>query len=557
MTTASPAGLDDFLTRFTTQVDSGFGLISGDVQGVLATLVIISVAATAILWAIDEKQNILPSLIRKVLLVGFFAWLLSNWHTLSVTVVTGFGQLGLKASGAASIGDFMAAPTNVTNAGVKVCVVLISYIGRLCSQNAGFGALFHLDAILVAAVAAIGVLIAFLLLAVEIAVTIVEFHIVTLIAFVTVPFGVLTQTSFLSERAIGYVVSVGLKFMALAIIIGIGLNIFNSYTVSTDPTVPEEAGLLLAAIFMVMLSLKVPAIAGALISGGPQLNSGSALAGAAGLAAGVAGVGLAGRAAGAAVSNGWAQGGRISAARAASSTSNSGGAPAGAPGAAQAAASPSGASSSPPVGASASGAGLSIVSGVRGEGGVGAAEGPRAAGPTDASLDDAVASEPAATSSVDAPTGAGAGAAAAGPSGLKGVSAAQVLRDAARAPVSSAVAYGRAFTEDLIASRSGSQEDQQAAGNGATEDLAASANGMSEGIAASGQAGAPPSTAATSSSAATVARVRQRQSRAGGIAAQAFTRATSAVEQGGAGLGDAVSITPPEPSNDDPSDQQE
>jgi type IV secretion system protein TrbL len=171
------------------------------------------------------------------------------------------------------------------------------------------------------------VLLAFIVLAIEIAITIIEFHLVTLIAFVTVPFGVLTQTSFLAERAIGYVVSVGLKFMALGVILGIGLNIFNTYTLSPEPTVPEECGLLLAAVFLMMLALKIPSIAGALISGGPQLNAGGALMGAAGVAAGAAGVALAGRAIGGAVAGGWAAGGeKVAAARAASGGLGSGGA---------------------------------------------------------------------------------------------------------------------------------------------------------------------------------------------------------------------------------------
>ena len=169
-------------------------------------------------------------------------------------------------------------------------------------------------------------LLAFIILAIEIAVTIIEFYIVTLIAFVVVPFGVLSKTSFLAEKAIGYVVSVGFKFMALAVIAGVGINIFETYTLSPQPTVAEEAGLLLSAIFLMMLSLKVPAIAGAMISGGPQLNTGGALMGAAGVAAGAAGVGLAARAAGGAVASGWAAGGeKIAAARAASGSINSGG----------------------------------------------------------------------------------------------------------------------------------------------------------------------------------------------------------------------------------------
>lgn len=326
MATASPAALDEFIRRFTTQIDTGFGVISGEVQAVLGTLVVISIALTAILWAIDETQNVLASLVRKVLLVGFFAWLVGSWHTLSLTVVNGFGQLGLRASGGGSVDDFMNAPTTAVDAGMQIVVKLIAYIGELAKQNGGFGALQNIDVIIVAAVAAIGILLAFIVLAIEIAITIIEFHLVTLIAFVTVPFGVLSQTSFLAERAIGYVVSVGLKFMALAVILGIGINIFQQFTLSLEPTISEECGLLLSAIFLMMLALKIPSIAGALISGGPQLNAGGALMGAAGVAAGAAGVALAGRAIGGAVAGGWAAGGeKVAAARAASGGLGSGG----------------------------------------------------------------------------------------------------------------------------------------------------------------------------------------------------------------------------------------
>lgn len=326
MATADPAALDQFISAFTGQVGSGFGAIAGPVQGVLATLVVISITISAILWAIDETQNIMAALVRKILLIGFFAWLVTNWHSLTLTVINGFAKLGLQASGGGSIGDFTRAPTKAVEAGLSVVIDLIKYIGDLAQQNAGFGALMHIDMIIVAAVAAIGILLAFIILAIEIAVTIIEFYIVTLIAFVVVPFGVLSQTSFLAEKAIGYVVSVGFKFMALAVIAGVGINIFETYSLSPQPTVAEEAGLLLSAIFLMMLSLKVPAIAGAMISGGPQLNTGGALMGAAGVAAGAAGVSLAARAAGGAIASGWAGGGeKIAAARAASGSINSGG----------------------------------------------------------------------------------------------------------------------------------------------------------------------------------------------------------------------------------------
>jgi type IV secretion system protein TrbL len=317
MATADPAVLDDFLNKFKTQVDAGFGLIQGDVSGVLATLVTISIVITAVLWAIDETQNVLASLVRKVLLVGFFAWLVAQWHTLSTTVVNGFAALGLKAGGGAmSVSTFTTSPSQIVMAGIKVIQGLLQYVQRIAPGPIEFFA--HIDVVAMALVAAIGILIAFVILAVEIVVTIIEFHIVTLVAFVTVPFGVLSQTAFMSERAIGYVVSVGIKLMALAIVVSLGTSVFDTYTVSANPGIGEDVGLLLAAVVMVMLALKIPAIAGALISGGPQLNAGSAVMGAAGVAAGVAGGALAARALGGAVAGGWAAGGaQVAAARSA------------------------------------------------------------------------------------------------------------------------------------------------------------------------------------------------------------------------------------------------
>jgi type IV secretion system protein TrbL len=298
---------------------------------------VISIVVTAILWAIDENQNVLASLVRKTLLVGFFVFLVAQWPTLSKTVVNGFAALGLKAGGGAmSVTDFTTSPSKIVLAGITVIKALMLYVKSIAPGPIEFFA--HIDVIIMALVAAIGILIAFVILAIEIAVTIIEFHIVTLIAFVTVPFGVLTQTSFMSERAIGYVVSVGIKLMALAIVVSLGTTVFNSYTVTATPDINEDVGLLLGAVIMVMLALKIPAIAGALISGGPQLSAGGAVMGAAGVAAGVARVGLAGRMAGGTIASSLgAAGQKVTSARAAAgaiSPGGSGGAPTspGAPG---------------------------------------------------------------------------------------------------------------------------------------------------------------------------------------------------------------------------------
>ena len=128
MATADPAVLDDFLNKVRTQVDAGFGLIQGDVSATLASLVVISIVVTALMWAIDENQNVLASLVRKILLVGFFAFLVAQWPTLTKTVVNGFAALGLKAGGGAmSVSTFTTSPSQIVMAGIrahlKVCAL--------------------------------------------------------------------------------------------------------------------------------------------------------------------------------------------------------------------------------------------------------------------------------------------------------------------------------------------------------------------------------------------------------------------------------------------------
>ncbi|GGL36111.1 P-type conjugative transfer protein TrbL [Caulobacter rhizosphaerae] len=309
MQTASPAALDEFIAQYTTKIGAGFGLIHGDVQSTFAALIVISLGLSALLWAIDENQNVPAALIRKLLLFGFFAWLIASWHALTLTVIRGFVALGLKAGGGGlSVGDLLNAPSKIVWDGLDVVFELLKYIGRLASEGMGVGFFTHIDTILVTAIVIIGVLLAFVLLGVEVVVTVIEFYAVTLISFVMVPFGILTQTAFLAERAIAYVPAVGVKLMALALVVSIGESLFTNYIVSPEPTWQESCGLLVAAIVFLMLALKIPAVAAAQITGSPQLSAGSAASSVVSLAATAGGLALAGR---------WAAGGMAAGAGAA------------------------------------------------------------------------------------------------------------------------------------------------------------------------------------------------------------------------------------------------
>lgn len=287
--------IDKFLNAYLAAINSGFGLLRPDVMNVFGILIVITIGITAVFWAIDENNAVVAGLFRKVLLIGFFAWLLNDWNGLTSTIVKGFAALGLKAGGSAmSVQAFLSSPSDLVYMGMTLVTGMTIQIKELTGPIAFFE---NFAIILVIGIAILGVIGAFVVLAVQVFVTIIEFRLVTLAAFVLIPFGIVKQTSFLSERALGYVASSGLKLLSIALIVSVGSKTFKTLTLSPVPSVENAISILIASVVLAMLSLTVPAIASALVTGGPQLGAGAALAGTAGVAAGIGGAYLGGRAA--------------------------------------------------------------------------------------------------------------------------------------------------------------------------------------------------------------------------------------------------------------------
>jgi type IV secretion system protein TrbL len=135
------------------------------------------------------------------------------------------------------------------------------------------------------------VLLAFFVLAVQLFITIIEFKLTTLAGFVLVPFALFGKTAFLAERVLGNVITSGIKLMVLAIVVGIGSNIFGTIVTPASGaiTLNHAVSTILAALAVFGLAIFVPGIAAGLVTGAPQLGAGAAVATTAGaVGAGVA-----------------------------------------------------------------------------------------------------------------------------------------------------------------------------------------------------------------------------------------------------------------------------
>src|SRR5262245_34484621 len=268
--------IDRFTETFSRYIDSGFGLLAGDVAFLTSILVAIDITLAGLFWALMGEDNVVAQLIRKVLYVGFFALLLNNFKGLADIVFQSFAGLGLKASGASLTAADLMRPGFVASTGFTAARPLLEKAGELIGITTFFS---NFVTIAVLMLAWLIVLLAFFILSVQLFITIVEFKLTVLAGFVLVPFALLGQTAFLAERVLGNVISAGIKLMVLAVVVGIGATLFGTLIrPSGEITLTQAASTILAAIAVFGLAIFVPGIAAGLVSGAPQLGAGTAVA---------------------------------------------------------------------------------------------------------------------------------------------------------------------------------------------------------------------------------------------------------------------------------------
>ncbi|EKF40053.1 conjugal transfer protein TrbL [Nitratireductor indicus C115] len=300
--------IDDFLGVFTSYIDSGFGLLGGEVAFIATTLIVIDVTLAALFWAWGADDDIIARLVKKTLFVGVFAYIISNWNNLARIVFESFAGLGLMASGTGFSTADLLRPGRVAQTGLDAGRPLLESISDLMGWIAVFENLVQILCLFFAWAL---VILAFFILAVQLFVTLIEFKLTTLAGFVLIPFGLWGKSAFMAERVLGNVVSSGIKILVLAVIIGIGSTLFGQFTAGfggATSTIDDAMAIVLAALSLLGLGIFGPGIATGLVSGGPQLSAGAAIGtglavGGAAVAAGGATM-LAARGGGAALSGG-------------------------------------------------------------------------------------------------------------------------------------------------------------------------------------------------------------------------------------------------------------
>lgn len=269
--------IDRFMQTFIRYIDSGFGLLSGDVAFLTTILIGIDVTLAGLAWALGSDPDIFSRLIRKVLYVGAFAFILNNFKNLADIIYRSFAGLGINASSGNLSTDSLLRPGRIAATGFEGAWPLLDQ----ASQLLGFPEIFgNALTIFVLLMAWFLVIIAFFILSIQLFITILEFKLTTLAGFVLVPFALWNRSAFLAERVLGNVISSGIKVMVLAVIVGIGSTLFGEFASALQGKEPDLAAAMsqvLGALALLGLGIFGPGIASGLVSGAPQLGAGAAV----------------------------------------------------------------------------------------------------------------------------------------------------------------------------------------------------------------------------------------------------------------------------------------
>ena len=315
--------IDQFLNVFTQYIDSGFGLVGGDVRWLSTTLIAIDMTLAGLFWAMAGEEDILARLIKKTLYVGFFAFVIGNFNSLCKIVYQSFSGLGLEAAGSTLSAQTLLQPGKLAQIGIDAGKPILAAASSLTGY---VSIVTNAIPIFVLLVAWVVVVLSFFVLAIQLFIVLLEFKLTTLAGFVLIPFALFNKTAFLAEKVLGNVVASGVKILVLAVIVGIGSTLFSQFTQgfgSNQPTIEDALSIMLGALSLFGLGVFGPGIASGLVSGAPQLGAGAAV----GTALTAGGLGAA-AALGAGAAIGAAGSGLGSAARGASRLSGSAAAPA-------------------------------------------------------------------------------------------------------------------------------------------------------------------------------------------------------------------------------------
>jgi type IV secretion system protein TrbL len=272
------------LTNFVGVFQGGYSRLQPIVNGVLAALAGIDIALIGSWWALGGGER-LVEVMKKVLFLGFWLWFTKSFQANAKAFVDALIGAGLTAGGQPGSYGLLLDPSRIAGYGLTATEHLAKALDDISITDLGDMIIFGVSYLIIMA--------AYLFMAIQAFVAVLEYYLITAVAGVLVPWGILPQTKFLADKAIVAVVSAGIKLMVLAFIIAVANPVLSSiHFAGPEIKLNELWSVLLTSCAIAFLAWHAPSLAAGLTAGSPALGAAVVsqnVASAAMMSAGVAG----------------------------------------------------------------------------------------------------------------------------------------------------------------------------------------------------------------------------------------------------------------------------
>jgi len=261
--------LTSILTSFVNAFSMRFSSIEGYANGLFKSLLLIELIFFGLMYALSGG-DILAAFVKKILLIGFFQFLLFKYVWLVDVLMRSFVNAGLQG-GDLSMPQLLD-PSALIKHGFKLSYGVMQH--RL--ENMSWSN-FAYDAFGLLSYMSIFVMfIAYIVLGLQIFLTMTEYYIITTLAILLIPFGIMKPTFFLAERAINAIIAVCVKLFVLAFVGSISIPVLSNLSFpGPDPTLIESISMMIGVLAIVMITMRAPAIAYSLVNGSSSMDIGN------------------------------------------------------------------------------------------------------------------------------------------------------------------------------------------------------------------------------------------------------------------------------------------
>lgn len=259
--------MTELMIELTEQLTSGTAQLTTIATSLLSTLIIID-----LIWSVmsNLEQDYLSTLPLKIFKYGVWIWIVTQYDSDILKPVTAFFVgIGAAAGGSAADVSVLQDPSAIIDAGIEAMQPLTDNAFNSISTTIANWILYIFG------------LAGYVIVAFQVFLTVLEYHVITALAVVLLPFGVLPKTAFLAEKAISAILGFCIKLMVLAFLASVCVPILYQFQLNHS-TIGNIVIHIVKVLAIAYLILRGPSVAAGMLSGSPSLSGEGAAQAAAG-----------------------------------------------------------------------------------------------------------------------------------------------------------------------------------------------------------------------------------------------------------------------------------